>query len=178
MTLPGLGFQKRALRQVLRRLRQNHWGNNRSSPTDGIACARTDGAERRQVTAMLCDLVGSTALASRLDPEDLREGIGAVELKGFATPTKAFPGTSARDRDTVRGPAFSRIDTAHRARGGAGAVAAAVAARQERRQSGAVALRRAGHRKITDSYSSSWERLQHRVSSYRMTMEDWTEIRQ
>src|SRR5437016_3641463 len=33
-------------------------------------------AERRQVTVMFCDLVGSTALASRLDPEDLREVIG------------------------------------------------------------------------------------------------------
>jgi class 3 adenylate cyclase len=35
------------------------------------------GAERRQLTVMFCDLVGSTALASRLDPEDLREVIGA-----------------------------------------------------------------------------------------------------
>jgi SAM (Sterile alpha motif) domain-containing protein/adenylate/guanylate cyclase family protein len=34
-------------------------------------------AERRQLTVMFCDLVGSTALASRLDPEDLREVIGA-----------------------------------------------------------------------------------------------------
>ena len=33
-------------------------------------------AERRQLTVMFCDLVGSTALASRLDPEDLREIIG------------------------------------------------------------------------------------------------------
>ena len=31
-------------------------------------------AERRQLTVMFCDLVGSTALAARLDPEDLREG--------------------------------------------------------------------------------------------------------
>ena len=34
-------------------------------------------AERRQLTVMFCDLVGSTALSSRLDPEDLREVIGA-----------------------------------------------------------------------------------------------------
>src|SRR5262245_2768731 len=34
-------------------------------------------AERRQLTVMFCDLVGSTALASRLDPEDLRDVIGA-----------------------------------------------------------------------------------------------------
>jgi class 3 adenylate cyclase len=38
---------------------------------------RSVGAERRQLTVMFCDLVGSTALASRLDPEDLREVIGA-----------------------------------------------------------------------------------------------------
>jgi class 3 adenylate cyclase/predicted ATPase len=35
------------------------------------------GAERRQLTVMFCDLVDSTALSSRLDPEDLREVIGA-----------------------------------------------------------------------------------------------------
>ena len=34
-------------------------------------------AERRQLTVMFCDLVGSTALSARLDPEDLREIIGA-----------------------------------------------------------------------------------------------------
>ena len=34
-------------------------------------------AERRQLTVMFCDLVGSTALAAGLDPEDLREVIGA-----------------------------------------------------------------------------------------------------
>ncbi|MBL8692149.1 MAG: AAA family ATPase [Rhodospirillaceae bacterium] len=34
------------------------------------------GGERRQVTLMFCDLVGSTSLSTRLDPEDLREIIG------------------------------------------------------------------------------------------------------
>ena len=34
-------------------------------------------AERRQLTVMFCDLVGSTALASSMDLEDLREVIGA-----------------------------------------------------------------------------------------------------
>ncbi len=33
----------------------------------------TLSAERRQLTVMFCDLVGSTALSTRLDPEDLRE---------------------------------------------------------------------------------------------------------
>ena len=34
-------------------------------------------AERRQLTVMFCDLVGSTELSARLDPEDLREVIAA-----------------------------------------------------------------------------------------------------
>ncbi|HSY56788.1 MAG TPA: AAA family ATPase [Bradyrhizobium sp.] len=42
------------------------------------APARTGAAaERRQLTVMFCDLVGSTALSTRLDPEDLREVIAA-----------------------------------------------------------------------------------------------------
>ena len=32
-------------------------------------------AERRQLTVMFCDLVGSTALSSKLDPEDMRDVI-------------------------------------------------------------------------------------------------------
>jgi class 3 adenylate cyclase len=36
----------------------------------------TIDAERRQLTVMFCDLVGSTALSTRHDPEDLRELIG------------------------------------------------------------------------------------------------------
>src|ERR1700758_1334119 len=36
----------------------------------------TAEAERRQLTVMFCDLVGSTALSARLDPEDLREIVG------------------------------------------------------------------------------------------------------
>jgi class 3 adenylate cyclase len=34
---------------------------------------RLDAAERRQLTMMFCDVVGSTALSEQLDPEDLRE---------------------------------------------------------------------------------------------------------
>ena len=36
-----------------------------------------DAAERRQLTVMFCDLVGSTALATRLDPEDMRAIVAA-----------------------------------------------------------------------------------------------------
>src|SRR4051794_28229419 len=47
------------------------------SPASETAAAPPRDAERRQLTVMFCDLVGSTPLASRLDPEDLREVIGA-----------------------------------------------------------------------------------------------------
>ena len=36
-------------------------------------------AERRQLTVMFCDLVGSTALSARLDPEDMRDVIRAYQ---------------------------------------------------------------------------------------------------
>ena len=42
------------------------------------AAAKIDTAERRQVTVMFSDLVGSTALSARMDPEDLREVISAI----------------------------------------------------------------------------------------------------
>ena len=42
-------------------------------------------AERRQLTVMFCDLVGSTSLSARLDPEDLREIIGAYHRCCAAT---------------------------------------------------------------------------------------------
>jgi class 3 adenylate cyclase/tetratricopeptide (TPR) repeat protein len=43
-----------------------------------LAAAVASGdAERRQLTVMFCDLVGSTPLSTRFDPEDLREVIGA-----------------------------------------------------------------------------------------------------
>ena len=40
-----------------------------------FATRRLDTAERRQVTVLFSDLVGSTALSARIDPEDLREVI-------------------------------------------------------------------------------------------------------
>src|SRR5215813_13005838 len=49
-----------------------------SSTTDTQAAPR-DTAERRQVTVMFCDLVGSTALSARMDPEDLREVFSAYQ---------------------------------------------------------------------------------------------------
>jgi len=41
----------------------------------------TPEAERRQLTVMLCDLVDSTPLSGRLDPEDLAEVIRTYQLR-------------------------------------------------------------------------------------------------
>jgi Double zinc ribbon len=40
---------------------------------------REPEAERRQLTVMFCDLVGSTALSEKLDPEELREVVRAYQ---------------------------------------------------------------------------------------------------
>jgi predicted ATPase/class 3 adenylate cyclase len=52
-------------------------------------------AERRQLTVMFCDLVGSTALAARLDPEDLRDVIAAYH-RAVAELIARFGGFVAR----------------------------------------------------------------------------------
>ena len=55
----------------------------------------TDAAERRQVTVMFSDLVGSTALSARMDPEDLREVISAYQ-KCVAETVRRFGGFVAK----------------------------------------------------------------------------------
>jgi class 3 adenylate cyclase len=52
-------------------------------------------AERRQVTVMFSDLVGSTALSARMDPEDLREIISAYQ-KCVAETVRRFGGFVAK----------------------------------------------------------------------------------
>src|SRR5262245_4983566 len=55
----------------------------------------TDTAERRQVTVMFSDLVGSTTLSTRMDPEDLREVISAYQ-KCVTETVHRFDGFVAR----------------------------------------------------------------------------------
>jgi len=54
-----------------------------------------DSAERRQVTVMFSDLVGSTALSAHMDPEDLREVISAYQ-NCVAGTVKRFGGFVAK----------------------------------------------------------------------------------
>jgi len=59
-----------------------------ASPEITPTAPRTD-AERRQLTVMFVDLVGSTALSARLDPEDMREIVGAYHHSCAEQITKA-----------------------------------------------------------------------------------------
>jgi class 3 adenylate cyclase/predicted ATPase len=61
----------------------------------GPELSARDEAERRQVTVMFADLVGSTALSARMDPEDLREIISAYQ-KCVTSTVRRFGGFVAR----------------------------------------------------------------------------------
>ena len=65
-----------------------------ASPEVTPPAPRTD-AERRQVTVMFSDLVGSTALSARMDPEDLREVISAYQ-QSVAETVRRFGGFVAK----------------------------------------------------------------------------------
>ena len=65
-------------RQLLRAITELKDGETGKPATEYIApVTPRDTAERRQVTVMFADLVGSTALSAPMDPEDLREVIAA-----------------------------------------------------------------------------------------------------
>jgi hypothetical protein len=69
--------------------------------------AAKDTAERRQLTVMFSDLVGSTALSGRMDPEDLREIIaahqGCVSVIRFAASGASLPSIWATEFSFISG---------------------------------------------------------------------------
>ena len=65
-----------------------------ASPTENLGSSETT-AERRPLSVMFCDLIGSTALSARLDPEDLREVIRTYQACVAAT-IQQFDGFIAR----------------------------------------------------------------------------------
>ena len=66
------------------------------SPQPGLIEPKAhNAAERRHVTVMFSDLVGSTALSARMDPEDLREVISAYQ-KCVAETVRRFGGFVAK----------------------------------------------------------------------------------
>jgi class 3 adenylate cyclase len=98
--LRELGFPLGARLKILKAIGALHSNKNSALPTDATtsappSAAPEDRAERRQVTVMFADLVGSTALSARMDPEDLREVISAYQ-KCVAETVKRFGGFVAK----------------------------------------------------------------------------------
>jgi hypothetical protein len=76
----GIVGHRRTLLDAIGALRA--YANAKALPSDALPSIDTspkDTAERRQVTVMFADLVGSTTLSARMDPEDLREVISAYQ---------------------------------------------------------------------------------------------------
>ena len=70
----SLGHRRRMLAAIAEREGAARATSQSAAPPEP---KRQDEAERRQLSVMFCDLVGSTSLSTRLDPEDLRAVIGA-----------------------------------------------------------------------------------------------------
>ena len=92
--LRELGLPLGARLKLLRAVAALSTGQTPVSPEITTPAPRTD-AERRQVTVMFSDLVGSTALSARMDPEDLREVISAYQ-KCVAETVRRFGGFVAK----------------------------------------------------------------------------------
>ena len=90
----SLGHRRQLLRAIAE-LKGSEEGTRKPSIEDIAPIAPHDTAERRQVTVMFSDLVGSTALSARMDPEDLREVISAYQ-KCVAETVQRFGGFVAK----------------------------------------------------------------------------------
>jgi class 3 adenylate cyclase len=93
--IASLGHRRKLLRAIA-----NIETIERGAPAAAFVAAPAsplplDTAERRQVTVMFSDLVGSTALSARMDPEDLREIIWAYQ-KCVAETVRRFDGFVAK----------------------------------------------------------------------------------
>jgi len=76
----SVGHRRRLLEAIAALQAERGMGAVVPSPSEPPAAPRSE-PERRQLTVLFCDLVGSTALSARLDPEDLRELIGAYHAR-------------------------------------------------------------------------------------------------
>jgi class 3 adenylate cyclase len=72
----SLGHRKRLLRAISGLTA----AETLAAPSASTGATLQDAAERRQLTVMFCDLVGSTPLSTRFDPEDLRGIVGRASM--------------------------------------------------------------------------------------------------
>jgi class 3 adenylate cyclase/tetratricopeptide (TPR) repeat protein len=94
--LKDLGVLLGHRRKILRAIAELQGGAPARIET-AIELAPRDEAERRHLTVMICDLVGSTALSARLDPEDMRVVIDAYHA-ACARITRTYDGFLAEFR--------------------------------------------------------------------------------
>jgi len=98
------------------------------APAQSVPERRSAEAERRQLTVMFCDLVGSTALSTQLDPEEFREVIQAYQQTCVAVVSQfeGYVGQYLGDGLLVYFgyPAAHEDDAARATRAGLGIVAA------------------------------------------------------
>jgi len=90
----SLGHRRQLLRAIAELPSRQKVAAKPAALTPG-STAPSDTAERRQVTVMFSDLVGSTALSARMDPEDLRDLISAYQ-KCVAETVQRFGGYVAK----------------------------------------------------------------------------------
>ena len=81
MGVAGVGHRRKILAAIEQLNAASAEHSERAKPASTRDAAHVSSspnlAERRQLTVMFCDLVSSTAISARLDPEDLRDVIGA-----------------------------------------------------------------------------------------------------
>ena len=90
----SLGHRRQLLRAITE-LTSREKDAPKPTAASAAPVASQDTAERRQVTVVFSDLVGSTALSARMDPEDLREVISAYQ-KCVAETVSHFGGFVAK----------------------------------------------------------------------------------
>jgi predicted ATPase/class 3 adenylate cyclase len=96
--ISSFGHRRRLFKAITVLRGESATGNVAQSATRATSAPSSpppNDAERRQLTVMFCDLVGSTALSTRFDPEDLRELIGNYH-RAVADTVGRFDGFVAR----------------------------------------------------------------------------------
>src|SRR5712691_1420111 len=90
----SLGHRRQLLRAIAE-FDQATAASTARAPASASSAAPAEAAERRHVTVMFSDLVGSTALSARMDPEDLRE-VMATYQKCVTQIVRRFDGFVAK----------------------------------------------------------------------------------
>jgi class 3 adenylate cyclase/tetratricopeptide (TPR) repeat protein len=91
----SLGHRRRLLEAIAGLRPEGAWTSNPRPATDAPGGLSETSAERRPLSVVFCDLIGSTALSARLDPEDLREVIRTYQAC-VASTIRQFEGFIAR----------------------------------------------------------------------------------